>query len=134
VTSSGPERAVTFESISAVAIDSTWSIASIEDVGAVVGTRDNLILQRSSQRWIERPTTELRPRADVILDLGGRRFLSGGEDGTYAEWGPGDLDVCPPFVAHAAESVAYISRLEDGFLAVALIGGAYNLVIALPDR
>lgn len=74
--------------------DAVWKLLRVEGLGVVVGTRYNILYVRREDGWYPLPEFPGEPKADVMVDLGQRTFISG-SGGILAYWVDG-FGYCPP--------------------------------------
>ena len=117
ISSVGGERAVFFEYPVRVDTDAPYSVAHIEGLGVVVGTYYDIAYRRNDAEWLRLELPLATPSADVILDLGDRTFIAGGEDGIYVQWTP-DGKACAPLIGLGGMTADRIAPLGNGFVMI----------------
>lgn len=108
--------------------DALYGIEWVEGLGAVVGSRYSAALLRGASDWELLPLPSSSPVAHLMLDLGDRSFLAGGEAGLFMQWLPG-RGQCPPLpISGTGGDVRHAARTGAGFVTVSMpINGSIAL-------
>lgn len=118
VSADGGVRTVRLEIPARASYESPWAVAYIADRGVVVGTHYDVLYVRENGAFTMMGEPPITPRADVLVDLGGRAVLAGGQNGSFVQLRAQD-DFCEPMRLRTGQYTHVAARLGAGLVYVA---------------